>query len=145
VKCRGSLVYVDVSDNLLIVDVETAWTPMLKMWVMICDKYLGENKYKLYYCAEESSAELYVTNDPAFSDTYDVYVNDTTETKRLCDIIGTDSALELSEKECVTVLREFLRTKESDVDTLLGMLWKSPAGEYVEVKKCKYAAITEWD
>lgn len=61
VDCRGELIYLDLNDNEVIVETETAWKPMLQMWKRICDKYLVEG-YGIEYSAEEPGLGLYVTN-----------------------------------------------------------------------------------
>lgn len=63
VCCRGSLIYLDITDigDELIIDMETAWIPMLQMWKRICDKHLPSG-YDIKYSAEETGCELYETN-----------------------------------------------------------------------------------
>lgn len=65
-SCRGTLescllCIVKEGDEYLVLDTETAWTPMIKMWRAIIEKYVPD--VKLYWIAEEPGCEIYETND----------------------------------------------------------------------------------
>ena len=66
--CRGSITYREVNGNQLLIDTETAWSPILKMWVKLLEKYLPDAE--LIYTAEECGCGLYSTNDPSMKDCY---------------------------------------------------------------------------
>lgn len=73
--CRGYLSEMDDDeDGLLLIQTETAWNPAMKMWDMVCKKYLTE--YSLIYSAEECGEELYYTNDPELKDKYICKIDD---------------------------------------------------------------------
>ena len=76
IKCRGIIEYYDLTDDEeLIVETETAWSPMLKMWDIINKKLnLG---LEIIYTAEEPEFEVYMTNDPSMKDVYavDIYID----------------------------------------------------------------------
>ena len=63
VRCRGSLIYLDMNENgdEIVVSTETAWCPMLQMWKLICQIYLPSG-YDIKYSAEETGWGLYETN-----------------------------------------------------------------------------------
>lgn len=61
ISCRGHLSDWYASDNCLTVFTETAWVPMLEMWVRIIDRY-AEGATMIYE-AEECGEGLYVTNN----------------------------------------------------------------------------------
>ena len=39
VRCRGRLDYMELTTDSLVITTETAWSPQIKMWKMIIDKY----------------------------------------------------------------------------------------------------------
>lgn len=71
-RCRGTLCdheYSEDADSAWIhLNTETAWGPMLQMWVQICKKYLPDAE--ITYSAEESGCGVYVTNDPDLKGKY---------------------------------------------------------------------------
>ena len=67
-RCRGSVVYMERFENQLVIDTETAWVPMLKLWQKLLEKYLPGGE--LIYSAEECGCGIYCTNDPAMLDCY---------------------------------------------------------------------------
>ena len=143
-RCRGVLSYLEQVRDILFVSTETAWEPMLKMWTMICDKYLGEGKYKLFYIADEQGGGVFNSNDPAYVGTYYLYMDETPETRLLRDLIGAYSYYELRGDVIVPVLQRYLNTDEKNEDVLLDELWDSPAGKYIEIRRCEYADIDVW-
>lgn len=68
-ECRGTLEYLDYDGSKTInLDTQTAWAPMIKMWVALINKYLPGGK--LIYTAEECSCDVYLTNDPEYAEKY---------------------------------------------------------------------------
>lgn len=111
--CRGSLLSTDTNiykdgDAVLSLQTETAWEPMLDMWVKLRDKYLPDAE--ITYAATEPGCGLYLTNDPSYKDKYiiDPY-----------DFDSLDYDEELSEKDLVQTLQEALQTEETDINTLI--------------------------
>ena len=68
-RCRGSIIYVDITDDQVIVDTETAWVPMMQVWHKVVEK-LNLDDVDIIYTAEEPGCELYWTNDPTIVGTY---------------------------------------------------------------------------
>lgn len=69
-RYRGDIIDVeDYDDNELHVQTETAWTPMLALWVDTL-KSLKLNNTEILYTASEPNLEIYYTNDPDQIDTY---------------------------------------------------------------------------
>ena len=66
---RGSIIYVDITDDQVIVDTETAWVPMMQVWQKVVEK-LNLDDVDIIYTAEEPGCELYWTNDPVVDGTY---------------------------------------------------------------------------
>ncbi len=64
----------------LLVTTETAWCPMLKMWVALVKRYCP--KSRIVYIAEEPGWGIYVTNDPEYKRKYNMdSFNDKIESK----------------------------------------------------------------
>lgn len=68
ISCRGRLSDWYTNGNDLIIYTETAWTPMLEMWVRVVDMYA--EGATLIYEAEEPGECLYATNDENLAGRY---------------------------------------------------------------------------
>ena len=123
IRCRGRLTYLELyeDDNAVFVATETAWSPMLQMWRMICNKYLTE--YELIYTAEECGCGVYFTNDPVLFGKYLIdSANDDFSNKYLS---GETYDREASEAYLKTALQKCLNTSENDINVLLDMFNES--------------------
>lgn len=133
--CRGSLNYIElVEKNQLLIETETAWVPMLRMWVKILDKYLPDAE--LIYEAEECSNELYSTNDESLRDKY------------IIDCWGIDeieSNWESSKENVINILQELLNTTEKNTSILINLLEDSKYSDMISVHKWTFDDISEWD
>ena len=70
-RCRGSVIWTEKpSEEELIVQTETAWTPMVRMWDAVLDKLGMKEDVRIVYTAEEPGMEVYCTNDPDVAGTY---------------------------------------------------------------------------
>jgi hypothetical protein len=139
------LIYLDVSNEQVILSTETAWTPMLKMWEKICNKYLGINRYELLYSAEEPGCGIFCTNDPTRVGTYSIQIFPAPETEKLCEIAGMDSDYDLPKSEVMSILQKYLETDEEDMNTLLAKFDDDPAADHAEIKKMKFVESTDWN
>lgn len=63
-------------NNQLMFSFHSAWTPAMRMWIMIFDKYLGVGKYDIQYSAYEPGCQIYVTNNPEILGKYHVDIYD---------------------------------------------------------------------
>lgn len=129
-RCRGSIVYMDISSGQITISTETAWCPMLKMWQAVVDKYLPDAE--IIYTADECGCEIYYTNDP-------YYVN-----KYYVDIFDDDIYYDWTKKSVVEWLQEVLDTKEPNVDKLINMMYEADE-DIGSVHKWKYVDISELD
>lgn len=68
IRCRGRLFDLNKSEKELYIATETAWTPMLRMWLKILEKYSPDAQ--LIYTAEEPGCCIYVTNNLDLKDKY---------------------------------------------------------------------------
>ena len=110
--CRGRLLEIEVHDGEMIIDTETAWGPMLKMWAILFEKYLPDAIF--YYAAEEGGTGLYITDDPLMENKYVIYSDGEDE-------IEYDS--EATEETVVNILKECLKVKkEISLNNLLTIL-----------------------
>ena len=123
-RCRGTICDYYRNGSELTINTETAWSPMMQMWVKILEKYLPGAE--LVYTAEEPGNGVWCTNDPAL-------VN-----KWVIDYYGDgdiESDWEASEDTVREVLQELLNTTETDVDKLVRMAWD----EDVDI------SVNKWD
>lgn len=147
VRCRGSLEFIECNDNYIYVCTETAWCPMLKMWRMICDKYLSSN-YEVWYHAIETGCCVYNTNDP---DYLDRYIIDTSpvgdegfsdeEYQKLYDAYVEDA----DEQTVISYLQGLLQASENNLQKLLILLERSKFADCVYINKWNYCDISECD
>lgn len=78
-RCRGSVTFVGIdpagdieNTNTVFIDTETAWVPMLRMWVAFLDKFFPGKEIRLEYVSSEPGCDLYWTNRPDFAGKYHV-------------------------------------------------------------------------
>ena len=122
----------DLHDDQITIYTETAWSPMVQLWVKVLERYLPDAE--LIYSAEETGCGIFWTNDPTLAGRYciDSWNND----------IMSDP--ELSESEAVKLLKEQLVTVENDIDTLIKMLEDSDI-EDVSINKWEYVDVHDLD
>lgn len=129
-SCRGTLDWYEVQDGELVIDTETAWSPMLKMWIKLIDKYLPGAK--LFYTAEEEMNGVQCTNYPDLLGRYviDYYGNEDIE-----------SDWEASEDSVREILQKLLDTEETNINKLIEMAWDEDAE--VSIRKWEWADLDE--
>lgn len=132
VRCRGTIDYNEIIDNKLLIDTSTAWSPMIKMWKLILEKYLPDAE--LIYEAEECGCELYWTNDPAMENAYvfDAY-----------DCGDIESDWEMKEEYLVKELQKLLNTSETNINKLLDMFDNSEWSEKISIHKYEFVEIED--
>lgn len=129
VRCRGSIIYMDFNGDQIIIDTETAWVPMMKMWIKVLEKYLPDAE--LIYSAEEPGCGIFWTNDPCIIGKYliDSWNND------------IEPNWEASKEFVISELQKLFKTDETNVKILIDMLNNSDVD--VAVHKWKY--VSEYD
>ena len=70
ISCRGDIEYIDCTNSQITICTETAWSPMLELWIKVIEKYLPDAE--LIYDACELGNELYATNDPCLVGKYNI-------------------------------------------------------------------------
>ena len=144
-ECRGVLVLAELTDDCLWIETETAWNPMLKMWVRLVEKYLPDGK--LIYYAEEMGNEIYCSNDPKYKDLYYVeFVNNSAISK----IIGYNiesfmDGHEIKEKDLRKCLQCLLSTDEDDIETLIELTESKYDADDIYILKCDFIEPEELD
>lgn len=131
IRCRGSLCYMERMDGQLVIDTETAWSPMLKMWTKIIDKYLPDAEF--IFTAEECGCGIYDTNDECLIGKYIVDCWD--------DIEGKDeieSNWEADEEYVIDLLNDLFDTKEANVDKLIRMFEDSDYTDNMSIHKWEF-------
>ena len=133
-RCRGRLTYLECTENQLLIDTETAWSPILKLWVKVLEKYLPDAE--LIYQAEECGNGLYDTNDPCLSNCYIIDA---------WDMEDIDSDWEASEETVRKMLQELLDENEGDVEKLISKFNRSDYSDDMSVHKWNFTEIDCWD
>ena len=129
-RCRGTLLDYYRHGNELTINTETAWSPMLKMWVKVLEKYLPGAE--LVYNAEECGNGVQCTNDPALLGRYviDYYGDEDIE-----------SDWEASEDTVRETLQKILDTTETDIDKLIKMAWDEDAE--ISIRQWEWTDVDE--
>lgn len=131
VRCRGWLEDMRVEDNQHILQVETAWIPMLNMWVLLLDKYLPDAE--IIYRAEECGMGIYDTNDPSLVDKYFI------------DAWGEyafETSWEADENHVIEFLQKLLKSNEEDIDKLLECFSGDDRSDEISINKWNYVDVS---
>lgn len=130
-SCRGSIVDYYRSGNELVISTETAWSPMMKMWVKILEKYLPDAE--IIYNADECGMGINDTNDPELAGKYilDYYGDEDIE-----------SDWEADESTVRETLQKLLDTTEPDVDKLIQMAYEDDYD--ISVRKWEFTDVDVW-
>ena len=134
IRCRGRITDMNFDDNSICIHTETAWSPMLKIWVKVVNKYLPDAE--LLYSAEEEGNGLFCTNDPSLKDKWII---------DSWDIDEVESDWEASRETVIEVLQKLLDTEEINMKILLGMLYGSDYDDGMNIHEWEYCSIGEWD
>ena len=125
IRCRGYISYleeVECEDDeaTFLLDMDSAWTPAIKMWLETI-KVLKYETVKFSYVAEETGLGLYAIYDP-FDDWPDRYRLDwyiEGEDLKNKDLVAfCDNGFFTEEKHIVRELQKFLKTDETDYKKL---------------------------
>lgn len=131
--CRGWMTNDEISDGQLVIQTETAWVPMLKMWQMILEKYLPDAE--LIYEAEECGCELFCTNNKELCNRYVIDV---------CDSDKIESNWNATEDEVIEVLQELCNSTETSIEKLLDKFNKME-NENISIQKWEFSEPNEWE
>lgn len=147
IRCRGCVSYlgeVECTDNdyTFILDMESAWTPAIKMWTETI-KALKYGSIEFSYVAAEFNLGLYAIYDP-FDDWPDRYcINGfiAGEDENNTDLVNLQSGGPYTTQEqIVKALQRFLKTEETDYKKL-----KNQAESYKFKDEDTYIYIEEFE
>lgn len=113
VRCRGIIQYL-AFDGSIKLSTETAWVPMLKMWSMVCDKYLPDAD--ITFTAEEGGCCLFASNDPDMIGKYYIDVYNPPE-----EFKDEEPVYDATEDFTIEFLQKVMKTKETDIKKLIRM------------------------
>lgn len=116
----------------------TKWTPCLRMWVSICEKYLSED-YQLFFKAFEPGCRICCTNDTETAET--MFVIDAFNIGTQFDKYET----EVTEDFLVGYLQKLLCTDEKSFIRLLKLLDDSDFSDRVIITPWEYSDLSYWD
>ena len=138
IMCRGTLNSMELQEKQININTETAWSPMLEMWKLLCDKYLPNAE--IYYTADEGSNELYQTNDPDMIGKY--YIDIVDDVPEEFDDIA-ESEYEATEEMVVKLLQRILHSDETDIKKLLDLHYESDTEDWIHIHKWETVEIDE--
>ena len=135
-SCRGSVLFLGYNeDGIIRMSQEDAWSPNLKLWKMVLDKYLPDAT--LIYTAEEPGCGIYETNNQDYEDKYiiDIYGD-------LPDDMNWESMYEASEETVIQFCQDALKTDETDITKLLEMVSDL---DWVGINKWEHFDVEDYD
>ena len=135
-RCRGSITDWELMKNEIQIHTETAWSPMLKIWVDIVDTYLPDAKI-IYYSIEEGNGIL-DTNDPEYSNKYQIDIWENIEK------LDIEPLEDYSEKEVIKILQKLLNIKKKTIKALLKEFEESEYDDMMSIKKWDITPIENW-
>lgn len=124
IYCRGTLYCLQMQDNTMTVDTETAWGPMNEVWNFICSQY---KSIGYYYYAEESGNCYYATNDVSgqfFPDRYiveqcssgtELYVKEADLYEDISERVGTTVNSKESMELAIEAFNESLEDEDDEI------------------------------
>jgi len=134
IACRGSITWLEIeADDVIHIEQETAWRSMMRMWVLVCEKYLGED-YDITFDSEECGCGLYETNDPLMENLYVIDIYDAP------DDLDWESDWDAPEEKVIKFCQEVLKTEETDIDKLLEMAEEL---DWVSIHKWEFTDVYE--
>ena len=113
-RCRGTLTSIYYEHEQINISTETAWAPMMQMWVMLCNKYLPDAD--IWFSAEEPGCELFESNDPDVIGKYYIDIWEPPE-----EFENEESMWDAGEDVAIDFLQRVLKTDEKDINKLLEM------------------------
>lgn len=139
--CRGEITNIDVYKNAVSITTETAWAPMLKVWVELAHTFFNDCVDNITYIADEPGCGIHCTNDIDVAETW-VY-----------DDSSTDVCYDLSEDDVKECLLEYCKNRWSDVlddnavsvKELLDMIYDRDPSSCVDAYVYDYIDISELD
>lgn len=139
VSCRGCIEGLDLYKNTISFWTETAWAPALKMWVLVCNKYLGDEdvNWNIYYTSEEPGEGLFCSNDPDIIDSYTIEVWEDNDWL-------ADSEYEVPDTRVVELLKEVFNTEETNIEVLLERLNDMDEPPFY-IHKIDYVSLYDWE
>lgn len=138
IKCRGDIIdicFIEDSREIFIATA-TAWTPKIKIWKKLVDKYLPDAE--VTFRANEPGCEIFVTNNFDLAGQYLVDACESFE-----DWIEEDSYEIWPKEKVVSWLQKGLKTDCNDIDTLLEMFKESNASGCAYINMWKYMSLDE--
>lgn len=129
--CRGRVSEINLSENVVNITTETAWTPCLQMWKDICEKYV-ENA-EILYSAEEPGMQIYCTNNP---DTANKYVLDSYE-----DTL--ESSWCISKDDLLKTLKSYFHEDNDNLDYYINKTNTEDCG--IVINAWEFEDMSVWD
>lgn len=128
IDCRGCITYTELTEDQYIVQTETAWGPMVRLWKVAIEA-LGLD-LEIIYTAIEPGCEIYVTNDPVY---YDAYIVDGSD-------LDNGDYWDVLEDEAKELLDDFVkRHPEAEVRG-----WYADDGDdYISIHKWEFVEVEE--
>lgn len=144
VNCRGVVEYFYITDDSLIIDTETAWQPMLKMWELLLAKYLPEAI--LYFEAEECGFGLYATNKEDLEGQYLIgWVDEDVPELEAFSAIVESGCREVTTDFLIGALQNLLKSEEKDIKKLLEELNASDYSVSMSIYQWEASTPSDWD
>ena len=148
-NCRGTvanLSKISATDNVFEFKIwtETAWGPMIQMWLAIIKK-LELNGIQVAYSAVEPGCEVYQTNNPEQAKLYvvDLYDEDELD-KKIVDALGFDDFQDVTEEQLREGLLEVFPGEDNlSTEALIKKLDELTGDDGINICKWSYVPAEE--
>lgn len=147
-NCRGCIENIYVSDNNVLLDITSAWTPSISMWNSFCEKFFPKDEFYIWYSAVEPGSDIYVTNNMEdvgthYVDTCDGVISENMDSAELIVLLQKNL---LNENEEIRKEMEAEGKSFESLDDLIEIFYDGthPDADNVWISEWEYSDINEW-
>ena len=147
-NCRGCIEDICVSDNNVLLNITSAWTPSVSMWNSFCEKFFPKDEFYIWYSAVEPGCAIYVTNNMEdvgtyYVDTYDGVISENMDSAELIVLLQKNL---LNENEEIRKEMEAEGKSFESLDDLIEAFYDGthPDADNIWISEWEYSDISNW-
>lgn len=147
-NCRGCIDNICVSDNNVLIDVTSAWTPSISMWNSFCEKFFPKDEFYIWYSAVEPGNDIYVTNNMEdvgtyYVDTCDGVISENMDSAEVVVLLQKNL---LNENEEIRKEMEAEEKSFESLDDLIETFYDGthPDADNIWISEWEYSDISNW-
>lgn len=147
-NCRGCIEDICVSDNNVLLNITSAWTPSISMWNLFCEKFFPKDEFYIWYSAVEPGCVIYVTNNMEdvgtyYVDTCDGVISENMDSAELIVLLQKNL---LNENEEIRKEMEAEGKSFESLDDLIETFYDGthPDADNIWISEWEYSDISNW-